>query len=165
MREFWGTRYERPTSRPDRAPLDVPEALASLHAGDPVLRAVMASALGRADGAVPPRERGFMLANILVTLGDDYGAVRHLARLSSIELDRALETRLAYGLRSFDTQAPGERREQLVLELLPALQTNAKGRLAPPPAAAFLSNDYQLDLERIRALLGLQAAQVISVGE
>jgi hypothetical protein len=126
---------------------------------------VTASAIGRTDGAVPPRERGFLLANIVATLGDDYGAVRHLARLSAIELDRVLETRLAYGLRSFDTQAPGEKREQALLELLPVLQTNANGRLAPPPADAFVSNDYQLDLERIRALLGLQAAQVISVGE
>jgi hypothetical protein len=152
-------------SRPDRAPLDVPEALASLHAGDPVLRAVTASAIGRADSAVPQRERGFMLANTLVTLGDGYGAVRHLARLSAIELDRALATRLAYGLRSFDTQAPREKRDQALLELLPALQANAKGRLGPPPAGAFVTEDYRLDLERIRALLDLQAAQVISVGE
>jgi predicted CXXCH cytochrome family protein len=165
MRKFWGTRYERPMSRPDRAPLDVPEALASLHAGDPVLRAVTASAIGRADSAVPQRERGFMLANTLVTLGDGYGAVRHLARLSAIELDRALATRLAYGLRSFDTQAPREKRDQALLELLPALQANAKGRLGPPPAGAFVTEDYRLDLERIRALLDLQAAQVISVGE
>jgi hypothetical protein len=48
---------------------------------------------------------------------------------------------------------------------LTGLQTNAKGRLGPPPAGAFVSNDYKLDLEAIRALLGLQAAQVISVGE
>jgi len=42
MREWWGDRYERPRSRPDKAPLDVPEALASLHAGDAVQRAVYA---------------------------------------------------------------------------------------------------------------------------
>src|SRR6185436_12662271 len=82
MRDFWGDHYEAPQSRPDRAPLDVPEVLASLHAGDPVARAVAVNAMGRADGAVPPRDRGFLLANTLVTLGDGYGAVRHLARLS-----------------------------------------------------------------------------------
>lgn len=165
MREFWGSRYERPSARPDRAPLDVPEAIASLHAGDPVLRAVTASALGRADLAVPPRERGFLLANALVTFGDGYGAVRHLVRLSAIELDRTLQTRLAYGLRAYDTQASREKRDQALLELLTSLQTNAQGRLPPPPAGVFVSNDYRLDLEQIRALLNLQAAQVISVGE
>jgi predicted CXXCH cytochrome family protein len=165
MRDFWGARYERPRSRPDRAPLDVPEALASLHAGDPVVRAVVVSALGRVDTAVSPRERGFMLANTLVCLGDGYGAVRHLARLSAIELDRALGTRLAAGLRAFDAQAPLEKRNQAELELLAGMSANAQGKLGPPPQGAFVSDDYQVDLERVRALLGLQAAHVISVGE
>jgi predicted CXXCH cytochrome family protein len=165
MKDFWGPRYERPAARADRAPLDVPEALASLHAGDPVLRAATVSAIGRADGAVPPRERGFLLANTLVTLGDGYGAVRHLARLSAIGLDRSLGLRLYPRLQAFDTQAPPEQRDQALTELFLGLQTNARGRLPPPPDATFLSNDYQLDLERIRALLGLQTAQAISVGE
>ena len=165
MRDFWGPRYQAPSARPDRAPLDVPEALASLHAGDPVARAVLVDALGRAESAVPPRERGFMLANALVALGDGYGAVRHIARLSAIELDRTLGTRLAYGLRSFDTQAAVDARNQVLTELLSGLATNAKGRLGPPPAGTFVSNDYQLDLERIRTLVELQAANVISVGE
>jgi hypothetical protein len=164
MKDFWGPRYERPAQRPDRAPLDIPEALASLHAGDPVLRAVTVKAIGRAD-AVPARERGFLLANALVTLGDGYGAVRHLARRSAIELDRSLGLRLYPRLQAFDTQAPREQRDQALTELLLALQTNARGRLPPPPGATFVSNDYQLDLERVRALLGLQAAQTISVGE
>jgi hypothetical protein len=106
-----------------------------------------------------------LLANTLVTLGDGYGAVRLIARRAAIELDRAVGTRLAYDLRAFDVQAPRERRDQALAEILLALEKNAKGRLPAPPAATFVSADYQLDLERIRALLGLQAASTISVGE
>ncbi len=40
MRDFWGARYRRPAARPDGVALEIPEALASLHAGDPVQRAV-----------------------------------------------------------------------------------------------------------------------------
>ncbi|NOT31788.1 MAG: hypothetical protein HOP15_15185, partial [Planctomycetes bacterium] len=36
MRAWWGEAYERPRSRPDGAPLDLPEAALSLHAGDAV---------------------------------------------------------------------------------------------------------------------------------
>jgi hypothetical protein len=165
MREFWGPHYERPRSRPDRAPLEVPEALASLHAGDPVLRAVMVDALAHAGSAVPPRERGFLLANALVALGDAYGAIRHLARLSALDLDRTTGARLAFELRGFDPQAPREQRDQALKELLSALSARATGKLAPPPAGTFVANDYELDVQGVRALLGLQATQVISVGE
>ena len=165
MRAFWGARYEPPRSRPDRAPLDLPEALASLHAGDPVVRAVIVDALGRPNIAVPPRERGFLLANVLVTLTDGYGAVRLLARGAALELDRGLGTRLAYELRAYDVQATREARDEAATKLLTLLETNAKGRLGRPPASTFVSSEYQLDLERIRSLLGLQSAQAISVGE
>jgi hypothetical protein len=165
MRTLWGTRYEPPRTRPDKAPLDIPEALASLHAGDAVVRAVMANALGRPESAVPTRDRGFLLANTIVTLGDAYGAVRHLARLSAIELDRELGTRLAYGLSGFDPQASVEARDKALVDLFMSLKANANGHLAPPPAGTFVSNDYAVDLAGIRGLLGLQAAHVISVGE
>src|SRR5262249_56812436 len=59
MRAFWGPRHADPRARPDGAPLDIPEALASLHAGDPLQRAVYVSALARADSAVAPDARGF----------------------------------------------------------------------------------------------------------
>jgi predicted CXXCH cytochrome family protein len=165
MRAFWGPRYEAPRSRPDRAPLDVPEALASLHAGDALVRAVVVDALGRPESAVPQRERGFLLAHNLVTLGDGYGAVRHLARRSALELDRTLGARLASRLFAFDVQGARERRDEALLALLAELRTNAPTRLRPPPPGVFVSNDYELDLERVRNLLSLQAAHVISVGE
>jgi hypothetical protein len=168
MREWWGSRYGRPSVRPDGAPLDIPEALASLHAGDPVMRAATVHALGQPGLAVLPRDRGFLLANTLVTLGDGYGAVRLIARRAAIELDRAVGARLAYELRAYDVQAPRERRDQALSGILLALEKNAQNvqaRLPAPPASSFVSPEYRLDLERIRALLGLQAAQAISVGE
>ena len=101
----------------------------------------------------------------VVTLTDGYGAVRLLARGAALELDRVLGTRLAYELRAYDVQAAREARDEAATKLLTLLETNAKGRLGPPPDSAFVSNEYQLDLERIRSLLGLQSAQAISVGE
>lgn len=165
MREWWGSRYGRPSVRPDRAPLDVPEALASLHAGDPVMRAVTVHAFGLPGLAVSPRDRGFLLANTLVALVDGYGAVRLIARRAAIELDRAADSRLAYELRAFDVQATREQRNEALKAIFRALEENAKGRLPAPPDSSLVSAEYRLDLERIRDLVSLQTANAISVGE
>ena len=105
MRDFWGARYRRPAARPGGGPLEAPEALASLHAGDPVQRAVYVAALGRPDGGVPAGARGFALANALVGLGDAYGAVRFLARRSALALDRSLDLGIERDLAAYDVQA------------------------------------------------------------
>jgi hypothetical protein len=161
MRDLWGARYRRPGGRPDGAPLDAPEALVSLHAGDPVQRAVSVAALGRAGAGA----RGFALANALVGLGDAYGAVRLLARRSALRLDAALGLGLAGDLTAYDVQAGREVRDPALQALLRRFAAVARERLPPPPAGTFVGRDYLLDLERIRPLLGLQRGHVISVGE
>ena len=165
MRDFWGARYRRPAARPDGAPLDAPEALASLHAGDPLQRAVYVAALGRADAAVPPGARGFALANTLVGLGDAYGAVRFLARRSALALDRSLG--LGLGATSPPTTCrPGAtsaiRRCRRCCSGSPPPRASACRRR---PTACSSRRDYRLELDRIRPLLGLQRQHVISVGE
>src|SRR5262249_11239724 len=47
MRRLWGERFAEPGRRLDGAPLELPDALASLLAGDAAQRAVYAAALGR----------------------------------------------------------------------------------------------------------------------
>ncbi len=169
MRDFWGARYRRPTARPDGAPLDAPEALVSAHAGDPLLRAVYVTALGRADGAVPPPARGFALANSLVGLGDGYGAVRFLARRSARELakelDQSLGPEIGDDLGAYDVQATRAVRDPALQALLQRFAAAAHTRLPPPPDGAFVTRDYHLEIDRIRPLLGLQQSHVISVGE
>jgi hypothetical protein len=165
MRDFWGARYRRPGARPDGAPLDVPEALASLHAGDPLQRAVYVAALGRTDGAVGPAARGAALANALVGMGDAYGAVRFLARRSALSLDRSLGLGLQGEIADYDVHAGRDVRDPALRALLQRAAAAARERLPPPPDGLFVGRDYGVDLDRIRPLLGLQRGHVISVGE
>jgi hypothetical protein len=165
MREFWGARFRRPASRPDGITLELPEALASLHAGDPVQRAVYVAALGRGDGGVPAAARGFALANALVGLGDAYGAVRFLARRSAIALDRSLDLGIAPDLATYDVQAARDVRDPALQALLQRFAAAARDRLPPPATGLLVKPDWQLDLDRLRPLLGSQRQHVISVGE
>jgi len=165
MRDFWGGRYRRPASRPDGAPLEIPDALASLHAGDPLQRAISVAALGRSDGGVPAGARGFALANTLVGLGDAYGAVRFLARRSALQLDRSLGLGLQGDLAAYDVQAGRDVRDPALQALLQRFAAAARANLPPPPEGLFVTRDWQLDLDRIRPLLGSQSRHVISVGE
>jgi predicted CXXCH cytochrome family protein len=165
MRELWGARYEAPRQRLDGAPLDVPEALASLHAGDPVRRAVYVTALGLRDAAVANPLRGFAMAHALVGLGDPYGAVRLLARRSSLELDQTLGLGLGEALTAFDVQAAPERRVEQMRVLFELFERNAGARLDAPVRGVLVDGDYRLDRARVSALLRLQVHQAISIGE
>ena len=165
MRRWWGERYERPSSRPDHAPLELSEAVASLHAGDAVQRAVAAVHLGRPESALEPRDQAFALAHLVVALGDGYPSVRTLAQRSLRALDQRLGLGLAGEIEAFDVFAPdGERRER-VLRLLERVRAASRSRLAPPAEGTLLSSDFELDLPRVRALLDLQSDHVIAIGE
>ena len=159
-----GARASAVRRAPRRRRLEIPEALASLHAGDPVQRAVTVAAIGRPDGGVPAGARGFALANTLVGLGDAYGAVRFLARRSAISLDRSLDLGIGRDSRPTTSRRGGTsgiRRCRRCCSGLPLPR-------ATPAAAAgrpFVKPDWQLDLHRIRPLLGSQRQHVISVGE
>ncbi len=165
MREWWGERYERPRSRPDGAPLEVPEALASLHAGDAVQRAVYAWRLGRPESALDETGRAAAALNLIVTLGDGYPSVRVIARRSL----RALDERAGLGLRPwlerFDPLAPPEQRTPALLELLEQAPRALGRKLARPADALMIDARGRLDLERVRRLLDLQSDHVISIGE
>jgi predicted CXXCH cytochrome family protein len=165
MRGWWGEEYERPKSRPDGAPLDVPEAIASLHSGDAVQRAVYAWHFGRADAAGDAQQRSFALAHLAVALGDGYPSIRTLARRSMRALDGELELGLEPELAAFDTFAPLSERQKRVFAVLASVERACKQRGLAPSAAALLSNDSKLDLARVRALLDLQSDHVIAIGE
>lgn len=165
MRESWGERFRAPKSRPDGAPLDVPEALASLHAGDAVQRAVYARQLGRPDTAEKPEQRAAAFAHLAVTLADGYPSIRTIARRSLKALDRELALGMAAELEAFDTFADADTRRQGVLKLLEKLERTAAGRFPSPRADSMLDARFRLELERVTRLLERQSDHVISIGE
>jgi hypothetical protein len=165
MREWWGERYEPPRSRPDGAPLDVAEAIASLHAGDAVQRAVYARAFGRADSALSPRESAMAVAHLIVALGDGYPAIRTLARRSLMAVDARAGLGLASEIAALEPLAAPEERTRRVYALLGLFPEAARGHFDAPQVGSMLSRDFELDLVRVRALLELQSDHVISIGE
>jgi hypothetical protein len=165
MREWWGESYRAPSSRPDRAPLDLAEALASLHAGDAVQRAVYARHLGRSDAALDASAKHFTAAHLAVALGDGYPSIRTIARRSLRALDAELELGLAASLEDFDVFAPAAERREFLLQTLATVRAAARGRFGAPQAGTLLSSDFELDLARVTALLDLQSDHVISIGE
>jgi hypothetical protein len=165
MREFWGSKYELPESRQDGAPLGLSEALASLHAGDPVQRVVYAWQLGRADAALSKETRTALLGNLLVGFVDTYGAVRLTARRSALRLDETLNLGLSDVLLSFDVQAEPARRNRDLLNILRHFEIAARERAGSPPADLLVTNEFHLETGRVRSLLDHQAERAIETGE
>jgi predicted CXXCH cytochrome family protein len=165
MRAFWGDEYERPRSRADGVGLEAADALASLHAGDPVQRVVYAWHMGRADPKLfSPEARAALIANLGVAMVDPYGSVRFTARRSALLLDRSLPLGLSEALSRFDVQAdPGKRSEDLGA-LLAKLVEVAPGRLSEAPPL-LVKPDYGLESELIQGLIARQAARQIETGE
>ncbi|HMJ51892.1 MAG TPA: cytochrome c3 family protein [Polyangiaceae bacterium] len=165
MRDFWGSKYEPPDSRKDGAPLGLSDALASLHAGDPVQRVVYAWQFGRADAALSKETRTALLGNLLVGFVDPYGAVRLTARRSALRLDQMLNLGLSDVFLSFDVQAEPARRNRDLLTILRQFETAARERARPPPAGLLVTNEFHLEIGRVRSLLDHQAERAIETGE
>ena len=163
LARFTGRASAAPRSRPDGGPLELPEVLVSLHAGDAVQRAVAARALGELSD---PRAAAFVVPHLVVALGDGYPSVRTLARRALLALERELGLGLAQELEAFDPLAPVEARGLAVLELLAHAARAARAAgLPPPPAGTLVGPDHALDLARVRALLERQIDHVIAIGE
>jgi hypothetical protein len=170
MRQEWGARYRDPTARADGAPLDLPEPLAALLAGDPVRRAVAARLAGRPDSPLPARGRAFLVPHLLQALEDRYPTVRYFARKSLIDLDGAMaQARVGPGLAAelerFDYIGPAAERASAVAALRSAWAAAGKGAFASPPPQALLDARFVLDEAAARRLLALQSAKAIHIGE
>lgn len=165
MRAWWGEQYEQPSARPDKASLDLAEALASLHSGDAVQRAVYAKHFGREDSALGPRERALAALHLAVALGDGYPSIRTIARRSLRAIDAALELGLEPELAAFDVFAPLETRQKRMFALLASIQRAVQSKAPAATDATWLLRNGVLDLERVRALLDLQSERVIAIGE
>jgi predicted CXXCH cytochrome family protein len=165
MAAWWGERYEAPSFRPDGAPLELAESLASLHAGDAVQRAVAARHLGREDAAEPKRERYFAAAALAVALGDGYPGIRSLALRSLRRLDVELGLGVSAELAAFDTFADVERRRTAITTLLARLAARGPERWDPPRPGQLVDARFEVEFATLLGLLELQSNRVISIGE
>jgi len=161
-RRIWGEAYRDPLYRMDRAPLDWPDATASMLAGDAVQRVVFAFAAGRPEAALAPGDKTEVRVALAVTIGDGYPSIRWTARRSLLALETEWETGLAAPLAGWDhTQAAT--RTDMAKDLLSRVASSALP--LEENRSVLLLPDGSINMERILVLLDLQQDRVIDIGE
>jgi hypothetical protein len=165
MDRLWGPGYAEPRSRADEAPLELPDAVASILAGDPLQRAVYARALGRADAPLDPHDKAFLRAHLAVTMGDGYPSIRWLAQNSLAALERELPLDLGGAIAAIDHTSSADERRADVLGLIRLVAASSRSKLHPPRSGQLLRPDFTPELETIIQLTNQQAARSISIGE
>ena len=151
MKRLWGDAYRRPSFRQDKAPLEMSDAVASLLAGDPVQRAVYASAAGRAGRTL--EDPGQIHATLAVTLGDGWPSVRSFAQ-RSLETYDDLPAELRATVGEWD-HTLAEERGAMARAILDYLSRQGVSEVPT----------YLTDDQRLLALLELQEGRIISIGE
>jgi hypothetical protein len=170
--ELWGRPRREPQVRLDGAPLDLPDAIASLHAGDPVQRVVYASALGNPETAIPAGDRAFTQLHLMELLTDDYPSVRRTARQSLLRLEVDRPTGLRPRIEAFpvhtegaDAAEAGQARARQSAAIIEAFQRHARDHRLTLRPGALVQADFSLDRPGIAALRARQASRAISIGE
>lgn len=160
--------------RPPRAsaPNPVSHLLESLHAGDPVQRAVAARLAGREDAAGDPRERVWLIPHLLRALEDNYPSTRNLARKSLLQLDQQLHdvgvaTGVAEALLDYDFIGDPARRATLIRAAWRAWSGFDKTALPTPPAGGLLDARWMPVEPQTSALIarGHSHTKQIAIGE
>ena len=167
MNRIWGhgtRRFRAPQQRPDGAPLELPDAVASLLCGDPLQRAMYATALCRDGVVTDDAHRAEMHVLGIATLFDAYPALRWLTRESLLRLEHDGPADLRDALAAFDPLAPRQRREDAARALFGDFAATARDRFAAP-TSPFVDAGFQPVLDRIVPLLRLQSRRAISIGE
>lgn len=146
--------------------------LESLHAGDPVQRAVAARLAGRADAVGDARARAWLIPHLLRALDDNYPSTRNLARKSLLALDRQLRAAgmisgIGPVLAGYDFIGSADERAAHVEQAWRRWQALDKTAFGPPPPGALLDPDW-LPLEPATSLLvarGHSHTKQIAIGE
>ena len=161
-RRIWGNAYRDPLYRMDQAPLALPDATASMLAGDAVQRVVYASAAGRPDAELAPAEKVDVRLVLAVTIGDGYPSIRWMARRSLLALEREWETGLSAALAGWDhTQA--STRTEIAYDLMDRVASS--GLPIDQNQSVLLLPDGSINMEQILGLLDLQEDRIIDIGE
>ncbi len=158
-------RYRAPAHRVDGAPLDLPDASASLLCGDPVQRAVYAHALGQPGVTVTPGQGAHLRVHLIATLFDAYPSVRWFAARSLVNLERASGGELLAAARAFDHTAEREQREVQGHAMFATFAATAGARFDPQRRGPYVLPDFRPDLPRLVHLFHLQSQRAISIGE
>ncbi|HTF90847.1 MAG TPA: cytochrome c3 family protein [Planctomycetota bacterium] len=165
MTRMWGHEYPPPRSRPDKAPLELADSIASVLAGDAVQRAVYAKAMGRADSPIAAPDRAFLLAHLAVTMADAYPSIRWISQRSLAALEREDPIGLAAALEKIDHMSGQTERRDAVNGLLKLVAECSRAKLRPPFEGSMVRADFSLDREAVFRLMDLQGERVISIGE
>ncbi|AKS40792.1 hypothetical protein WM2015_409 [Wenzhouxiangella marina] len=150
-----------PVERADGADPRLPDGVARLLAGDPVERAVTATAIGRAVDRGQLEHAEDWQPYLVGAMRDDYPAVRRFARRSleqTAEAVPASREAIAAFARRYDFIGAPEARELALADLMLRYSTLA----APDSDSAIY-----LPPERIEALrrIGLERSEAINIGE
>jgi hypothetical protein len=162
MARLWGDQYGPPAFRLDGAPLEVPDAIASILSGDAVQRVVYAWALGRADSALHPVDKAEVRAALTATLGDGYPSIRWMAERSLRNLERELPLGYLGILDEWD-HTDGARRD-IFVPLFEVLTAEGPRHLAGTDRL-LVRPDFSVDTAAIVDLLNRQADRIIDIGE
>jgi hypothetical protein len=154
---LWGGPGESPPlpedgRRADGAPWSLVDAVASLHAGDPVQRAVAARLAGAA-GAVP-EDRAFLVPHLLIALTDEIPGVRRFAYQSLLAIAPQAVA------EPYDFLAPARERERQVRRLVAELRAE---RLIHAPPGSLADARGSLDLESVARLRRVGAARSVDI--
>ncbi len=161
-RRIWSDAYRDPRYRLDGAPLDLPDATASMLAGDAVQRVVYAAAAGRSTVPLEPAEKTDLRLLLATTTGDGYPSIRWTARRSLLTLEGEWETGLGRLLEPWD-HTDAASRARMAGDLLNHVASNAP-QLESTHSTLLLPNG-SINMERILGLLDLQEDRVIDIGE
>ena len=170
-REWWGEQFAAPAQRFDGAPVDIVDSIASLHAGDPLQRAIAARMAGRGDASISGAGRAFLVPHLLLGMTDNYPSTRRLSFHSLRSVAAGLRhDGLPFDttvLDSFDFIGAAQTRASQVAQVKANWEAMDKSQLPPPPAGALLDSSYQLeDTATLRLIeIGHEASKQIDIGE
>ncbi len=169
---WWGDRFAEPDRRRDGAPTSLVDSVASLHAGDPVQRAVAAKLAGRADSPLSLTSRAFLVPQLMLALEDNYPSTRKLARESLVALIGEFDstggaTGLAPLLADYDFIGPAADRTRLLEAMRARWSAVDKSAWPPPPDGSLVGADYHvLRAASVRLMaIGHSDEKRIDIGE
>lgn len=164
-RELWTSPKNAPSADIPPGNATDRDAIKDLLTGDTPTRAVIAQALA-ADGVVIAREsEAARRIALIASCGDAYPAVRRIARRALLLLESKESFGLTDTLLAFDPSDAAQR-AATIGRLFDVFATTAP-KLLPIPAAesSIVQTDFRPKLANLQALLNLQPAGAVSIGE
>ncbi|NNF66447.1 MAG: hypothetical protein HKM98_02955 [Gammaproteobacteria bacterium] len=157
---------------PNRSTVDAPaRTLESLHAGDPVQRAVAARLAGN-DEKTPAADQAWLIPHLMTAMQDNYPSTRNLARKSLLKINERLQQAgLSSGIEApalqFDFIGTATSRERLLAEMRLAWRNMDKTKLGTPKNGLLIDPDWETLQPQTKDLVdkGHSHKKQIAIGE